>query len=115
MRIFHITAVAIRQIVIIVYLIADHLPIYERSRFQKLIDNEESLSQEMKRESIQDHLRSHGHLTEELYQYVIGFKYDHEANKYLLELIRSQPPEYLDGLKEALLAAKQEQLIESLP
>ena len=68
----------------------------------------------MKRESIQDHLRSHGHLTEELYQYVIGFKYDHEANKYLLELIRSEPPEYLGGSKELLLTARQEQLIDLL-
>ena len=95
--------------------IADHLPIYERSRFQKLIDNEESLSQQMKRESIQDHLRSHGHLTEEQYQHVIGIKYDQKANKYFLELIWSQPRAYLDGLKEALLAARQQQLIDLLP
>ena len=115
MRIFHSSRIAVTTRHLLIKFIADHLPIYERSRFQKLIDNEESLSQEMKRESIQDHLRTHGHLTEELYQYVIGFKYDHEANKYLLELIRSEQPEYLDGLKEALVAARQQQLIDLLP
>ena len=42
-------------------------------------------------------------------------KYPHKANKYLLQLIRSEPPEYVSGMKEALIKAKQGELIDYLP
>ena len=69
----------------------------------------------MNRNFVQDYLRQHDVIKPEHYQRVINMPYDKSANEYLLQLVRSEPPEYLDGLKRALMAAKQEQLIDLLP
>ena len=73
------------------------------------------VAQEMKRQPITDYLRHHSHLTDQQYRHVIDIKLDLEANKYLLELVTSQPKTYLKGLKEALQQVKQEDLIDYLP
>ena len=95
--------------------ISDHLSPEQRSRFKTLDDNMDFLSQELRRDVITDYLRNRDLLTEDQYQHVIDMKYCHKANKYLLQLIRSEPPEYVTGLKEALIKAKQEELIDYLP
>ena len=69
----------------------------------------------MQREPIQDYLRQHGHLTLEQYQHVVGIQFHAKANKYLLQLIRHKPPEYLQGFKDALYASRQERLVSFLP
>ena len=95
--------------------ISDHLPPEQRSRFKSLDDNMDFLSQELRRDVITDYLRQRDLLTEDQYQDVIDMKYRQKANKYLLQLIRSEPGEYLRGMKEALVKAKQPQLIDYLP
>ena len=69
----------------------------------------------MKRDVITQYLRQHDLLTVHQYQRVTDFRVHYDANKYLLQLIRSEPPEYLKGLKEALVKAKQGELIDYLP
>ena len=54
-------------------------------------------------------------LTIHPYQRVTDFRVHYDASKYLLQLIRSEPPEYLTGMKEALVKAKQGELIDCLP
>ena len=65
----------------------------------------------MNRSAKQVYLRQYKHLTEDQYQHVIAITYDRRAKKYLLQLIRHESPEYLQGFKDALLATKQERLI----
>ena len=69
----------------------------------------------MRRNVITQYLRQHDLLTVHQYQRVNDFGVHYDANKYLLQLIRSEPPEYLTGLKEALIKAKQPELIDYLP
>ena len=69
----------------------------------------------MKRDVITQYLHQHDLLTVHRYQRVTAIRVHYDANKYLLQLIRSEPPEYLTGLKEALIKAKQEELIDHLP
>ena len=95
--------------------VLDHLPPEQRSRFKKLDDNMDFLSQELRRDVITDYLRQHNLLTENQYQHVIAMTFHHKANKYLLQLIRCEPGEYLRGMKEALVKAKQPELIDYLP
>ena len=95
--------------------VSDHLLPEQRSRFKTLDDNMDFLSQELRRDVITDYLRQRDLLTEDQYQHVIDMKYRHKANKYLLQLIRSEPGEYLRGMKEALVKAKQPELIDYLP
>ena len=80
-----------------------------------LDDNMEFLSQELRRDVITNYLRQRDLLTEDQYQHVIDMKYRHKANKYLLQLIKDEPPEYLDGLKDALIKAEQDPLLDYLP
>ena len=86
--------------------VLDHLPREHRKRFDKFNECIERLSQEMRRDVITDYLRQRDLLTEDQYQHVIEIKYHHKANKYLLQLIRSEPGEYLSGMREALVKAK---------
>ena len=51
------------------------------------------LSQELRRDVITDYLRQRDLLTEDQYQHVIAMTFHHKANKYLLQLIRSERPE----------------------
>ena len=95
--------------------VSDHLPPEQRSRFKTLDDNMDFLSQELRRDVITDYLRQRDLLTEDQYQHVIAMTFHHKANKYLLQLIRSEPGEYLRGMKEALVKAKQPELIDYLP
>ena len=69
----------------------------------------------MRRHVITQYLRHHDLLTVHQYQRVSDFRVHYDANKYLLHLIRSEPPEYLTGLKDALVKAKQGALIDYLP
>ena len=78
-------------------------------------DNIDFLSQQLRRDVITDCLRQRELLTEDQYQHVIDMKYHNKANKYLLQLIKSEPGEYLHGMKEALVKAKQPELIDYLP
>ena len=93
------------------YLYAGHLPPEHRARWKKLDDNLVFLAQEI----ITDQLRQRDLLTVDQYQHVIAMTSRYKANKYLLQLIRSEPPEYLDGLKDALIKAKQGPLLDYLP
>ena len=95
--------------------VSGHLSHEQRSRFKTLDDNMDFLSQEMKRDVITDYLRQRDLLTEDQYQHVIAMTFHQKANKYLLQLIRSEPGEYLRGMKEALVKAKQPELIDYLP
>ena len=54
-------------------------------------------------------------LTVHQYERVTDFRVHYDASKYLLQLIRSEPPEYLTGMTEALVKAKQGELIDYLP
>ena len=92
-----------------------HLHSAHRRRFQHLSEHEEFLAEEMNRAAMQDYLRRHEHLTDEQYQHVIAITYDKKANEYLLQLIRQESPEYLQGFKDALRATKQERFISFLP
>ena len=94
---------------------AGHLPQEHRRRFKQLEEHEELLAGEMKRDVITQYLRHHDLLTVHQYQRVTDFRVHYDANKYLLQLIRSEPPEYLAGMKEALVKAKQPELIDFLP
>ena len=87
--------------------VSDHLPPEQRSRFKTLDDNMDFLSQELRRDVITDYLRQRDLLTEDQYQHVIDMKYRHKANKYLLQLIRSESGEYLRGMKRALVETEQ--------
>ena len=69
----------------------------------------------MKRDVITQYLRQNDLLTVHQYQRVTDFRVHYDANKYLLQLIRSEPGEYLRGMKEALVKAKQPELIDYLP
>ena len=69
----------------------------------------------MNRDVITDQLRQQELLSVENYQEVDAMKFHVNANKYLLQLIKSQPREYLDGLKDALIKAGQDTLLEFLP
>ena len=69
----------------------------------------------MKLDVIVNYLSQHDLLTAQQYQRIAGYNYQYDANKYLLKLIASEPPEYLVGFKEALVKAKQGELIDKLP
>ena len=71
----------------------------------------------MKHDVIVDYLCRHEYLTSDQSRHVHGMKYQIDGNKYLLQLIWSEPREYLAGLKQALIAAGDEQkrLVDLLP
>ena len=85
------------------------------ARWRKLDDNLDFLAQEISREIVTDLLRQRDLLTVDQYQHVIAMTSRYKANKYLLQLIRSEAPEYLDGFKDALIKAKQDPLLDYLP
>ena len=95
--------------------VSGHLPPEHRARWKKLDDNLDFLAQEINREIVTDQLRQRDLLTVDQYQHVIAMTSRYKANKYLLQLIRSEPPEYLDGLKDALIKAEQDPLLDYLP
>ena len=95
--------------------VSGHLSPEQRSRFKALDENMDFLSQELRRDVITNYLRQRDLLTEDQYQHVIDMKYRHKANKYVLQLIRREPRDYLRGMKEALVKAKQPELIDYLP
>ena len=95
--------------------VSDHLKSFERKRFKQLEENEDTLAQEIKHDVIVNHLLSNDLLTAPQYQRIIRYDYQYDANKYIIKLIYSQPPEYLTGFKEALVKAKQGELIDKLP
>ena len=97
------------------YFLTDHLSPASARRFKRLQENKDFLAQEINRRVVQDHLRRHDVITDEQYQHLLHMTYHHKANKYLLDLIAIQPTKYLTGLKEALVAAKQQELIDLLP
>ena len=69
----------------------------------------------MKPGAIAEYLRQNDLLTVHQYQCVTSFPFHNDANKYLLQLIKGKPREYLTGLKEALMKVKQDNLIDYLP
>ena len=93
----------------------DLRPSEQCNRFKTPDVSMDFLSQELRRDVITDYLRQRDLLTEDQYQHVIAMTFHHKANKYLLQLIRSEPGEYLRGMKEALVKAKQPELIDFLP
>ena len=95
--------------------VSGHLPERHRVRWKQLDDNLDFLAQEINREIVTDQLRQRDLLTVDQYQHVIAMTSRYKANKYLLQLIRSEPPEYLDGLKDTLIKAKQDLLLHLLP
>ena len=64
---------------------------------------------------IADELRQRHLITIDQYQRVINKTGRYQANKYLLQLIMSEPPAYLVGLKDALIKTKQEEFLDYLP
>lgn len=83
--------------------------------FKLLAQNESRLAESMKREMITDYLRRHNYLTADQYQHILNTQYHYKANQYLLQLVRSEDKKYLSGLKGALRAAGQDELIQYLP
>ena len=65
--------------------VSDHLSPEQRSRFKRLDDNMDFLSQELRRDVITDYLRQRDLLTEDQYQHVIAMTFHHKANKYLMQ------------------------------
>ena len=82
----------------------------------ELDENLDNLAQEMNRHDvIADELRQRHLITVVQYRRVISKTGRYQANKYLLQLITSEPPAYLDGLKDALIKTKQEEFLDYLP
>ena len=86
-----------------------------RGYWRKLDENMDLLAQEMNRQMIADQLRQHDLISVDQYRHVNAMTSPYKANEYLLQLIRSEPPEYLEGLKDALMKAKQDELLDFLP
>lgn len=69
----------------------------------------------MKPHPIADYLRNHEHVTVDQYQHILNITQHYKANQYLLQLVRSEHMAYLQGLKDALIATGQKELVQYLP